>query len=125
VDIIGNSMRTPNEAILECAADLVGDVLSVHLSQQAGSNASWSLTIYVQIAQGYFQLGQTLVIDSPASGDPPARTVAFAGCPGALGWKVLATCPTNGEIADLVIQSSRNMGTAIFGVVENSFAGGT
>ena len=116
-------MRSPNEAILECSPELLGDVLSIHLSQQAGSLATWDLTVYVQIAQGWFQLGPTLTIASPASGHPPARTVAFAGCPGAIGWKVLATCPTNEEIADLLLQSSRCMGTAIFGVVENSFGG--
>jgi len=121
VDIFGNRIRGPNEVVLECSRELLGDVLSVHLSQKARSSANWTLTIYVQIAQGWYQLGKRLTINSPSAGDPPARTVAFGCCPGAIGWKVLATCATPGEIAELVLQSSKCGGNDVFGVTQNFF----
>ena len=143
MNIQGNRMLTPNEVILsgnEGLADFgkfgddrsegpprprIGDVLSIHLSQQGNSVAEWNLTVYVEIAQGWFQLGPTFVTVPPVPtnvGDPPARTVGFAFCPGAIGWKVLATCETDGENADLVIQSSKTSGGATFGVTPNVFA---
>ena len=100
----------------------IGDVLSIHLSQQANSVNSWVLTVWVQVAQGWFLLGPSLTVPSPGTGgDPPARTVAFAACPGAIGWKVGAVCLADGEIADLVIQSSQCCGGSSFGVFPNLF----
>lgn len=136
-------MRMPNEVILSGNEQLgvhgnefgkfgddknegpprprIGDVLSIHLAQQPNSTSVWDMTVYVQIAQGFFQLGPTFQTNPPANGDPPARTIAFASCPGAIGWKVLATCADNGENADLVIQSQYGGGGSVFGVVPNVF----
>lgn len=144
MQIMGGSMQIPQEVILSGNEQLgphgnefgrfaddknegpprprIGDVLSIHLSQQPNSTASWLLTVYVQVAQGFFQLGPDLVCNPPfpvLGGDPPSRTVGFAFCPGAIGWKVLARCPTVNEIADLVIQSSTSGGGAVFGVTPN------
>jgi hypothetical protein len=103
----------------------IGDVLSIHLSQQANSAAVWTLQVFVQIAQGEFELGLPIITNPPkpamGTGDPPARTVGFAFCPGAIGWKVLARCITDGENADLVIQSSQCSGGSAFGVTPNNF----
>jgi hypothetical protein len=103
----------------------IGDVLSIHLSQEADSAAVWTLTVFVQVAQGEFILGLPIVTNPPSpaagTGDPPARTVGFAFCPGAIGWKVLATCDDVNEEADLLIQSSQCCGGSAFGVTPNSF----
>lgn len=97
----------------------IGDVLSIHLSQDAGSSASWVITVFVQIAQGFFICGPTIVTNPPSSGDPPARTVGFAFIPGAIGWKVQCSCDVDDEIADIVLQSSQGGGGATFGVTPN------
>jgi len=120
VDITGQAF---NDVMLECAPELLGDVLSIHLSQQSASAAVWTLEIKVQIAQGIFTLG-FITTNPPSAGDPSSRTVGFAVCPGATGWSVLATCPTAGEMADLVIQSSKCCGSN-FGVTPNVFVEGT
>jgi hypothetical protein len=101
----------------------IGDVLSVHLSQNAGSTAVWAITVFVQVAQGFFILGPAVITNPPsgATPDPPARTILFASCPGAIGWKVACDCATDGEIADIVLQSSQCCGGATFGVIPNVF----
>lgn len=104
--IEGNAHITVQSVVLDCAPELVGDALSVHLAQQATSAAIWTLNVWVQVAQGWFWLGAKNST-SPAAGDDPSRTVIIATCPGAMGWRVDAYCPTDGEIADLTLQSSR------------------
>jgi hypothetical protein len=150
VDISGNRMRIAYEAILEGNEDLgrgatefrgegadrnegpprprIGDTLSIHLSQQANSAAIWEITVYVQVAQGWFILGLPIVTNPPkpsppAVGDPAARTIGFASCPGAIGWKVQCICETDGEEAQIWIQSRQGGGggAPTFGVTPNSF----
>lgn len=107
MQIFGNAVEPlQQDVILECSPELVGDSLSVHLSQRR-VGAVWTLEVVVHIAQGWFFLGSITTVSPLASGKPSARTVCIANCPGAIGWKVIATCNTNGEIADLVLQSSK------------------
>lgn len=108
----------PQDAIFEAHPELIGDALSVHLSQEAASAAVWTLYVDVHITQGWFRLGK-IVTTPPTGGDPPARVVAFAVCPGAVGWKVTSTCPTDGELAELHITSSKCCGLP-FGVTANN-----
>jgi hypothetical protein len=117
VDIFGGPNQAPTDVILECAPELVGDVLSIHLSQQADSGAVWTIRVRVQIAQGWFRLGQ-FVTNTVATDGAPARVVGFASCPGARGWALEVSCPTDAEIADLVIQSSKCC-SAVLGVTKN------
>jgi len=117
VDIFGGADKAPSDCILEADPELVGDVLSIHLSQQADSTSVWTIRVRVQIAQGWFRLGE-FDCNSVAVDGAPARVVGFASCPGARGWAVEASCPDDGEHADLVIQSSKCCG-AQFGVTKN------
>lgn len=109
--IIGSSHQIPQAAVLDCDPKLVGDSLSIHLSQQAGNaagtanSAVWALDVYVQIAQGWYHLGHVDTVP-PSLGTVPARTVAIATCPGATGWRVECACTTDDEIADIALQSS-------------------
>jgi hypothetical protein len=105
MDIVGSSSLLPHDVILEANPSLIGDAVSIHLSQKPRSAAIWTLHIDVHIAQGWFRLG-SMVTSSPELGAVPARTVAIASCPGAIGWRVVAQCATDGEFADLVLQSS-------------------
>ena len=98
----------------------IGDVLSIHLSQESASAAKWTITVWVQIDQGRFILGK-FQTTAPSAGNPPARTVGFAYCPGANRWYVTADCDTANDVADLVIQSSKCCsGGAAFGVTKNN-----
>jgi hypothetical protein len=105
-EILGSSHVIPQMVVLDCAPELVGDALSVHLAQQSTSAAVWTLNVWVQVAQGWFWLG-VKASTPPASGDDPSRTVIIATCPGAMGWRVDAYCPTDDEVADLTLQSSK------------------
>lgn len=107
----------------------IGDTLSIHLSQDARSQAAWTITVFVQVSQGWYVLGQPFVTvppqpsGSPVGGDPPARTVGFASCPGAIGWRVLCSCPDQDEIAEIFLQSRQGGGgSSSFGVTPNVFA---
>lgn len=103
----------------------IGDVLSIHLSQDSRSTAVWTITVFVQIAQGWFILGMPIITNPPTglTPDPPARTIGFASCPGTIGWKVICECPDEDEIADLVLQSRQGGGGSgsNFGVTPNPF----
>lgn len=118
MDIFGGTALLPQEVILEANPALIGDVLSIHLSQKPGSVAVWKLRVFVRTFQGEFQLG-SFSTNAPAGLEPPARVVGFGACPGAIGWKVLATCPTDGEEADLIIASSKCCAST-FGVTKNA-----
>lgn len=120
MEIVGGT-SLPNDVVWAGDEKITGDVLSIHLSQKANSAAVWTLEVWVHIAQGSFILG-TIVTNPPTAGDPPSRTVGFAACPGASGWKVTARCPTYNEEADLLIQSSKCCGSN-FGVTPNIFVG--
>jgi len=100
------------DVILECDPKLLGDSLSIHLSQQAQSAAVWTIAVDVHLAQGKFRLGAFTTI-TPLAGATPSRTVAIATCPGAIGWSIQASCPTAAEIAGLTLQSSRCCTSAI------------
>ncbi len=113
--ILGSSHIIPQAVVLDCAPALVGDAMSAHLSQQAGSAAVWTLRVWVLITQGWYHLG-TIVTVPPSLGSEPARTVLVAQCPGATGWRVECECPTEDEIAHLALQSSKCCGSTI-GVV--------
>lgn len=113
--ILGSSHVIPQAVVLDCDPSLVGDAMSAHLSQQAGSVAVWTLRVWVQIAQGWYHLG-TITTVPPSLGAEPARTVLVAQCPGAVGWRIECECPTDDEIAHLAIQSSKCCAASI-GVV--------
>lgn len=104
--IIGGVTRPINDVILQKAPAGIGDSFSVHLAQQPKSAAVWHLQIWVHLQQGSFILGEGNTIP-PTLGSPPSRTVAIANCPGATGWKVVATCVTAGENAELTVDSSK------------------
>lgn len=95
------------DVLLAKSVDLIGDALSIGLSQQSNSIAVWTLEVFVKYhQQGLYKLGQ-IVTTAPGGAQPPSRIVGFAFCPGAKGWVVRATCPTVGEIADIEIDSSK------------------
>lgn len=109
-----------NDVTLDVAAERVGDSLSIALSQDAASLASWRLDVDVQGSQGRFRLG-SVVVPAPGGAQPASRIVAFAVCPGARAWWVSASSATIGEVADLVLESSKCCGAAL-GVLNNSFS---
>ena len=114
--IFGHSNLLAQQVVLDCDPKLVGDSLSIHLAQQGGSSAVWTLDVWVQIAQGEFFVGR-IVTTAPSAGNNPSRTVGIATIPGAIGWSVQATCPTDDEAADLTLQSSRCC-TAAIGLIK-------
>lgn len=119
MEIFGGTELLPQEVILEANPLLIGDVLSIHLSQVTPNSAAvWKLRVFVRTFQGEFLLG-SFTTNAPSALEPPARVVGFGSCPGAVGWKVLATCPTNGEVADLIIASSKCCAST-FGVTKNA-----
>lgn len=113
--ILGNSHVIPQAVVLDCDPVLVGDSMSAHLSQQAGSAAVWTLHVWVLITQGWYHLGSVVTVP-PSLGSESARTVLVATCPGATGWRIECSCPSDDEIAALALQSSRCCSSAI-GVV--------
>lgn len=117
MQIIGGN-RNRQEAILEANPALVGDSLSIALSQLGTSTAVWTLDVDVQTKQGRIRLG-SLVTTAPSAGDPPARIVGFASCPGATGWMVSARSTTVGDIAELNIASSKCCASEL-GITPNS-----
>ena len=104
--IFGDAQGSLQDVVLECSPDLLGDSLSIHLTQAPGSAAVWVIRVDVHVAQGKFRLGQFSTL-SPAAGASPSRTVAIANCPGAIGWSVQVSCVTPNEIAGCTLQSSK------------------
>lgn len=104
--VYGDSQGTIQDVSLECSPDLIGDSVSIHLTQAPGSVAVWNVRVDVHIAQGKYRLGNFTTI-SPAAGATPSRTIALATCPGAIGWSLQVSCVTAGEIAGFTLQSSR------------------
>jgi hypothetical protein len=110
--IYGSSVGQANDVSLQKDPKGVGDSLSVHLSQEPRSTAVWTLQVFVHLQQGTFFLGQkTIPVLTAAS--VSARTVIIANCPGATGWKVIATCPDDNEEAQLTLDSSKCCSNAI------------
>lgn len=71
--------------------DIVGEGLSIALSQEDPSDqSSWFIRVFARIPQGEFLLG-FLTTNFPVTDGAPARFVAFAGCPGVIGWRVEVT----------------------------------
>jgi hypothetical protein len=112
VEIFGNVANIPQDVILTGGKEHVGDSLSVHLSQAPGSAAVWRLKVFVHVVEGEFYLGE-IVTTPPSVSGIPARTVLIASCPAAMGWKVVASCATAGETADVLLQSSKCCSSAI------------
>lgn len=106
MQIQGGVANIPLDIVLAVGPDHVGDSLSVHLSQAPGSAAVWRLKVYVQVVEGEYYLGEINTTPPSITGNP-AAVVLMANCPAAMGWKVVASCPTNGEVADLRLQSSK------------------
>lgn len=117
MQIIGGSDLS-QDVILEQSRELLGDYLSIHLSQPAASVAVWKLVVFVLTSQGEMALG-SFSTTAPGGLQPAARVVGFAFCPGATGWKVVASSSTADDIADLFLSSSKGSG-AVFGVTKNA-----
>lgn len=112
----------PNDLVLEKNLEKMGPTISIALSQKNSSAVSWHFVVYVQYhSQGNFILGNFDTV-SPVAGNPASRVVAFATCPGAIGWAVQATCADPTEIAECVIDSSQ-FGSSQLGIVVNNAQG--
>lgn len=120
--IFGSAERMLNDVNLAKGKEGVGDSLSVHLAQTPGSAAIWTIQVFVHIDQGTYFLG-SIVTTPPSAGNVPSRTVLIATCPAATDWKVVATCPTDGEEAYLDLDSSKCCTSAI-GVRKLDFTAG-
>jgi hypothetical protein len=71
----------------------IGDSLSIFLSQEATSRARWKIVVYVMTTQGRNIAGEFLCRAPGDRGEAPARLVATARIPGAIGWSVSASLP--------------------------------
>jgi hypothetical protein len=85
---IRNGVQEANEVVYN--GDCPGEAIAIGLSDNDPSaGTTWLLLVYVQTTQGKFFLGglttNTALVDGAAS-----RIVAFASCPGAIGWTVRA-----------------------------------
>jgi hypothetical protein len=100
----------------------LGDVLAIHVSEPKSSAVAWNLDVFVVTDSGRFHLG-SVTTTTPAAGDKPARTVAFAACPGAIGWRVYVTSaaapPGSSQAAcDVHLSSSKHCGQIAPGVTD-------
>lgn len=85
---IRNGPNERNEAQYE--GNVAGEGIAIALSENDPSaNTQWVLLVFVQTPQGEYFLGG-LTTNTAATDGAPARIVAFASCPGAIGWKVRA-----------------------------------
>lgn len=111
-EIQGFGAGVPSSTIaLAIAPDKTGTALAIALSQPGNSAEQWTFAVEVQTPEGVFFLG-TFRTNPPASGDPASRVVALAGCPGAIGWRVVPFGP-RGARAVVKLASS---GLSIAGV---------
>lgn len=94
-----------------------GEACAIALAQlDPGSVAAWQLFIFCECDQGTFFLG-SVVTNTIAIDTEPARVVAYASCPGARSFKVIAKSPTEGETAEVWILPGKCCGGgAPFGV---------
>lgn len=98
----------------ELQAGAVGEGLAIALTEPPDSLAAWTIDVDVATNEGRFRLGR-VVSRAPRAGDPTARVVAVAHCPGAVGWVVAVNGPP-GAAAELVLASSKTAAAAV-GVV--------
>ncbi len=71
----------------------IGPFLSIALSEPADSAFVWTLIVRARLhGDGSFHVGQ-IATTPPSAGDPAARLVAFAWCPGATAWHVQVNGP--------------------------------
>jgi hypothetical protein len=101
--------NVPNE--VSYAGDVKGEAISIFISEEdADSPNTWLLKVFVHVAQGEFLLG-FVTTNTAATDGAAARAVAFASCPGAKGWKVIALIASAGSAsnetfdAELTIQA--------------------
>lgn len=85
---IRNGTVEQNEVRYE--GDVVGEAIAIGLSENDPTALTrWLLLVYVQTSQGEFFLGG-ITTNTAATDGAVSRIVAFASCPGAIGWKVRA-----------------------------------
>jgi len=85
---IRNGSEERNEVRLE--GDVLGEAIAIGLSEgDPQSNTRWLILVFVQTTQGEFFLGGVTTNTAATDGNP-SRIVAFASCPGAIGWVVRA-----------------------------------
>jgi hypothetical protein len=101
---------------LDVPEDDVGACVVAALSEESTSTAAWTIEVFVRLGgAGRFKLGQTTTT-APSAGNPPARVVLVACCPGAKGWSVTATGPVGAE-ADLALATGEAVSTPV-GVIK-------
>jgi hypothetical protein len=85
---IRNGLQEANEVRYE--GDVAGEAIAIGLSDQdPNAGVKWLILVFVQTFQGEFFLGG-LTTNTPAIDGASSRIVAFASCPGAIGWTVRA-----------------------------------
>jgi hypothetical protein len=83
---IRNGVQEANEVRYE--GNVVGEAIAIALSENdPAAVTKWLLLVFVQTPQGEFFLGGLTTNTQQVDG-APSRIVAFASCPGAIGWKV-------------------------------------
>lgn len=89
----------------------MGPTLAVQISQAAGENISWLLTVIARTDQGEWTLGTARTrptipdVIRGVPGDPPSRVVLLANCPGVTQWQIVVEGP-EGAVADLDLSSN-------------------
>src|SRR6185503_7060102 len=77
---------------LQVKGEDVGVSIAISVSQDSASMAVWRFQVVAQGDEGDRVVGE-FTTRPPAAGDPASRVVAFASCPGAKDWHVLAFGP--------------------------------
>jgi hypothetical protein len=88
-----------------------GDSLAIAISDDAGGTGipgwTWTITVYVMIPGGQFQLGQVRPASpGDAQSNPIARIAAFATCPGARQWMISLFSADPNAVADVTLSPS-------------------
>jgi hypothetical protein len=112
--VLGGVQNLPVDVQYE--GDVKGEAIAIALSQnEPASVAPWTFKVYVHLPQGEFFIG-AFTSNTAATDGAPARIVGFASCPGAKGWKLVVSCPTVNETAEVFIQSGNCCANSPFGV---------
>lgn len=109
----------------------VGDVVSIHLSQEATSRASWLIQVRAGYPDGGFEIVGNVRTFAPGPGEPAGRAVGWAFIPGACAWAIsaYAKLPAGdpGRLSDeralCTLHSSKSTGSLAAGV--HSVLGGS